>query len=82
MCPRRVKNSCFIALRVFNKIHTASLPQNVYYCVIAVREGGPRTGDASRLYGHATTPPRMYEGPVQCYGGIANPLVPPSRLTM
>ena len=44
MCPRRVKTHDFIALRVFNNIHTASLPQNVYYCVIAVREGGtPRT---------------------------------------
>ena len=49
MCPRHVKNSCFIALRVFNNIHTASLPQNVYYCVIDVREGGhtPETCAAS-----------------------------------
>ena len=67
------KTHDFIALRVFNNIHAASLPQNVYYRVIAVREGGARPGDASRLFGHATTPPRMYEGPVRRSGGIATP---------
>ena len=72
----------FIALRVFSNIDAASLPQNVYYRVIAIREGGPRTGDASRLFRHATTPPRMYEGPVRCSGGIATPKVPPSRLAL
>ena len=72
MCTRRAKKTHdFIALRVFNNIHAASLPQNVYYRVIAVREGGPRPGDACRLFGHATTPPRMYEGPVRRSGGIA-----------
>ena len=34
------KNHDFIALRVFSNIDAASLPQNVYYRVIAVREGG------------------------------------------
>ena len=34
------KTHDFIALRVFNNIHAASLPQNVNYRVIAVREGG------------------------------------------
>ena len=63
-------------LRVFSNIDAASLPQNVYYRVIAVREGGPRTGDASRLFGHATTPPRMYEGRVRRSGGIATPRAP------
>ena len=77
MCPRRAKkNYDFIALRVFSNIDAASLPQNVYYRVIGVREGGPRPGDASRLFGHATTPPRMYEGPVRCSGGIATPSAP------
>ena len=76
MCPRRVKTHHFNALRVFNNIHAASLPQNVYYRVIAVREGGPRTGDVSRLFRHATTPPRMYEGPVRRFGGIATPSAP------
>ena len=70
------KNHDFIALRVFSNIDVASLPQNVYYHVIAVREGGPRPGDASRLFGHATTPPRMYEGPVQRSCGIATPSAP------
>ena len=76
------KTHDFIALRVFSIIDAASLPQNFYYRVIAVREGGPHPGDPSRLFGHATTPPRMYEGPVRCSGGIATPLVPPSRLTL
>ena len=71
------KNHDFIALRVFSNIDAASLPQNVYYRVITVREGvGARTGDASRLFGHATTPPRMYEGPVRRSGGIATPQCP------
>ena len=70
------KTHDFIVLRVFNNIHAASLPQNIYYCVIAVREGGPRLRDASRLFGHATTPPRMYEGPVRRSGGIATPSAP------
>ena len=66
----------FIALRVFSNIDAASLPHNVYYRVIAVHEGGPRTGDASRLFGHATTAPRMYGGPVRCSGGMATPQGP------
>ena len=33
-------------------------------------------GDACRLFGHATTPPRMYEGPVRRSGGIATPQGP------
>ena len=43
------KNHDFIALQVFNNIHAASLPQNVYYRVITVREGGhaPETRPAS-----------------------------------
>ena len=72
----RKKTLDFIALRVFNNIGAASLPQNVYYRVIVVREGGARPGDASRLFGHATTPPRMYEGPVWRPGGIATPSAP------
>ena len=72
------KNHDFIALRVFSNIDAASLPQNVYYYVIAIREGGLRLGDAFRLLGHATTPPRMYEGPVRCSGGIYTPSAPVS----
>ena len=64
------KTHYFIALRVFSNNDAASLPQNVYYPVIAVREGG-HTPDASRLFGHASTPSRMYEGPVRRSGGIA-----------
>ena len=76
------KTHDFITLRVFSNIDATSLPQNVYYRVIAVREGGPRPGDASRLFGHATTRPCMYEGPVRRSGGIATPQVPLSRLTL
>ena len=77
MCARHAKKTHdFIALRVFSNIDAASLPQNVYYRVIVVREAGPRPGDASRLFGHATTPPRMYEGPVRRAGGIATPQCP------
>ena len=44
------KTHDFIALRVFSNIDAASLPQNVYYRVIAVREVGghnPETRAAS-----------------------------------
>src|SRR3954466_5480220 len=48
----------------------------------AVREGGAHSGDACCLFGHASTPSRMYEVPVRRSGGIATPLGPPSRLTL
>ena len=38
--------------------------------------GWAHPGDACRLFGHATTPPRMYEGPVRRSGGIATPQGP------
>ena len=51
------KTHDFIALRVFNNIHAASLPQNVYYRVIAVREGGtPRRRVPPLRTCHHTTP--------------------------
>ena len=75
------KTHDFIALRVFSNIDAASLPQNVYYRVIVVREGGAHPRDASALFGHATAPPRMFEGPVRRSGGIATPSAP-SRLTL
>ena len=53
------KNHDFIVLRVFSNIDAASLPQNVYYRVIAVREGGPRTEDAGRALATATTLPDL-----------------------
>ena len=69
------KTHDFIALRVFSNIDAASLPQNVYYCVIAVHEGGhtPETRAASSdMPQHHP----MYEGPVRCFGGIATPQGP------
>ena len=55
MCPCHVKTHDFIALRVFNNIHAESFPQNVYYRVITVREGGhtPETRAASLTDGAA-----------------------------
>ena len=43
---------------------------------------GAAPGDACRLFGHATTPYDMYEGPVGCSSGIATSRGPPSRLTL
>ena len=48
------KNHDFIALRVFSNIDAASLPQNVYYRVITVREGGGHTPETRA--GHLQPP--------------------------
>mgnify|MGYP001677172856 CR=1 FL=1 len=69
MCPRRAKKTHdFIALQVFNNIHAASLPQNVYYRVIVVREGGhaPETHPASSDMPphHPACMRARYDGPV------------------
>ena len=37
---------------------------------------GAHPGEVRRLFGHGTTPPRMYEGPVRHSGGIAIPQGP------
>ena len=59
MCTRRAKKTHdFIALRVFSNIDAASLPQNVYYRVIAVREGGHALETVS--YTHLTLPTTPY----------------------
>ena len=53
----RKKTLDFIALRVFSSIHAASLPQNVYYRVIVVHEGGgtpPRRVPPLRTCHHTT----------------------------
>ena len=61
------KNHDFIALRVFSSIDAASLPQNVYYRVIAVREGGhaPETRPAS-----LDMPPERRTGPSYMRSGV------------
>ena len=68
-------------LRVFNNIHAASLPQNVYYRVIAVREGGtpPETRAASSACHHTT--PQVW-GPGATLGWHCYPPGHPSRLTL
>ena len=82
MCPRRAKkNQDFIALRVFSNIDAVSLPQNVYYRVIAVREGGhaPETHPAS-----SDMPPHHPACiRARCDAPVALlPPVPPSCLTL
>ena len=75
------KNHDFIALRVFSNIDAASLPQNVYYRVIAVREGGhaPETRPASSdMPPHHPACMRAWcDAPVALL-----PPVPPSCLTL
>ena len=66
------KTHDFIALRVL-LILTPHRYRRTSTTVSSPSVMGPRPGDASRLFGHATTPPRMYEGPVRCSGGIATP---------
>ena len=70
------KTHDFIALRVFSNIDAISLPQNVYYYVIAVREEGhtPETCPAS-----SDMPPHH----AACMRGRCNAsvaLLPPSAL--
>src|SRR3954469_19383552 len=65
--------------------HDASIPHPLQVPAAApsVRGGGGQhPEDVCRLFGHASTPSRMYEFPVRRSGGIANPLGPPSRLTL
>ena len=83
MCTRRAKKTHdFIVLRVFNNIHAASLPQNGYYRVIAVREGGtPRRCVPPLRTCHHTTPNVSGPGATlrwHCY----TPPGPPTRLTL
>ena len=75
------KTHDFIVLRVFSNIDAASLPKNVYYYVIAVREGGhapePRPA-SSDMPPHHRACMRA-----QCDALVALlPPVPPSRLTL
>ena len=77
------KTHDFIALQVFNNIHTASLPQNVYYRVIALREGGhtPETRAASLDMPphHPACMRSRCDAPVAL---LPLPPGPPSRLTL
>ena len=75
------KTHYFVVHRVFSNIDAASLPQNVYYRVIAVREGGhaPETRPAS-----SDIPPHHPACmTARCDAPVALlPPVPPSRLTL
>ena len=82
MCPRRAKKIMILSRSEYLIIFTSHHYRRTSTTVSSPpMRGGAHPGDACRLFGHATTPPRMYEGPVRRSGGIAT-LVPPSRLTL
>ena len=76
MCPRRAKKLMILSRSEYLVILTPHRYRRMSTTVSSPSVGGPRTRDASRLFGHATTPPRMYEGPVRRSGGIATPSAP------
>ena len=83
MCPRRAKKLMILSRSEYLIIFTSHRYRRTSTTVSSSSvSGGPRPEDVCRLFGHATTPPRMYEGPVQRSGGIATPPGPPSRLTL
>ena len=84
MCPRRAKKLMILSRSEYLVILTPQRYRRTSTTVSSpsVRGGGAHPGDACRLFGHATTPPRMYEGPVRCSGGIATPPGPLSCLTL
>ena len=77
MCPRRAKKlmilSCSECLIIFTLHRYRRTSTTVSSASV---RGGARPGDASRLFGHATTPPRVYKGPLRRSGGIATPQCP------
>ena len=73
------KNHDFIALRVFSNIDAASLPLNVYYRVIAVREGGtPRRRVPGVCNRHNTS--RLVRGRLRKILRYATPRRPPATV--
>ena len=83
MCPRRAKKLMILSRSEYLIIFTLHRFRRTSTTVSSPSvRGGARPEDACRHFGHATTPPRMYEGPVRRSGGIATPPGPPSRLTL
>ena len=76
MCPRRAKKLMILSCSEYLIIFTPHPYRRTSTTVSSPSVGGPRPRDACRLFGHATTPPRMCEGPVQRSGGIATPRAP------
>ena len=77
MFPHRAKKLMILSRSEYLKIFT---PHRYHRTSTTVSSpsvrGGARPRDACRLFGHATTPYGMYEGPVRCTGGIATPQGP------
>ena len=77
MCPCRAKKLLILSRSEYLVILTPHRYRRMSTTVSSPSvRGGAQHGDACRLFGHATIPPRRYEGPVQRSGGIATPTAP------
>ena len=76
MCPRRAKKIMILSRSEYLIIFTPHRYRRTSTTVSSPPVRGAQPGDACRLFGHATTPYDMYEGPVRCSGGIATPQGP------
>ena len=76
MFPRRAKRLMILSPSEYLKIFTLHRYRRMSTTVSSPSMRGAHPGDACRLFGHATTPPRMYDGPVRRSGGIATPQGP------
>ena len=76
MCPRRAKKLMILARSEYLVILTPHRYRRMSTTVSSPFVRGAPPGDACRLFGHATTPSRMYESPVRRSGGIATPQCP------
>ena len=76
MCPRRAKKLMILSRSEYLIIFTSHRYRRMSATVSSPSVREPHPGDACRLFGHATTPYGMYEGPVRCSGRIATPQGP------
>ena len=76
MCPRHAKKLMILSRSEYLIIFTPHRYRKTSTTVSSPSVRGAHPGDACRLFGHATTPRRMYEGPVRRSGGIATPRAP------
>ena len=82
MFPRCAKKLMILSRSEYLIIFTPHRYRRMATTVSSPSVRGAHLGGACRLFGHASTPPRMYEGPVRCSGGIATPPGPLSCLTL
>ena len=76
MCLCRAKKLMILSRSKYLVIMTPHRYRKTSTTVSSPSVRGATPGDASCLFGHATTPSRMYEGPVRSSGGIATPQCP------